>query len=365
MSQVTEKKPVASRPVVLTPEEVFWQRYSPHHECLLSWVSSVTLHGLVVGALLLIALTAWWAKNSEANPLRPPNMDVVQLEGGGDGGLEGGGAEPGPLQASSGKTEAVTDNNPKKTEATLPQQKFLMPKTQELELPALVDIGEPARDIEMLDSLKKITQEVEQAMQIAPPVEKAEPKDKGTTTGKTGKGGQGGGGVGTGKGSKTGPGTGGGGPGGRKATRAEILAHRWRFDMSGDGKEHADKLDAVGVTLAIPDGAGFRLITDLKRRPVDAQRDSLVRFKDAIKWYNLRPESVASLTRELQIQMPRDLAGRSYVILLLPKDREQKMADVERRYAESQGRPVRNIRATWFDFRLRNGVYEPVVIRQE
>jgi hypothetical protein len=74
---------------------------------------------------------------------------------------------------------------------------------------------------------------------------------------------------------------------------------------------------------------------------------------------------VASLARELQIPMPRDLAGRSYVILLLPKDREQKMADVERRYAEGQRRSVQNIRATWFDFRLRNGVYEPVVIRQE
>src|SRR5207244_11554562 len=134
---------------------------------------------------------------------------------------------------------------------------------------------------------------------------------------------------------------------------------------SGDGKEHAAKLDAVGMTLAIADGNGFRLITDLKRRPVDAPRDQLLRFKDAIKWYNVRPESVSSLARELQIPVPRDTAGHSYVILLLPKAREQKIAEAERRYAESQRRPVQNIRATWFDFRLRNGVYEPVVIRQE
>ena len=363
MSQTAEKKPVASKPV-LPPEEVFWQRYSPHHECLLSWVSSVTLHGLVVGLLILIALTALWAKNSEANPHRPPNMDVVQLEGGGDGGLEGGGAEPGPLQANAGKTEAVADNNQKKIEVPRPEEKFQLPKTQELDLPAVVDVGEPARDAEMVDTLKKITQDVEKAMNIAPPVVKSTLQDK-SSSGKTGKGGLGGGGVGTGKGSKTGPGTGGGGPGGRKPTRAQILAHRWRFDMSGDGKEHADKLDAVGVTLAIPDGSSFRLITDLKRRPVDARHDNLQRFKDAIHWFNVRPDSVASLARELQIPMPRDLSGRSYVMLLLPKEREQKMADVERRYAESQGRSVQNIRATWFDFRLRNGVYEPVVIRQE
>ena len=41
------------------------------------------------------------------------------------------------------------------------------------------------------------------------------------------------------------------------------------------------------------------------------------------------------------------------------------MADVERRYAESHGRSVKAIKATWFDFRLRNGGYEPMVIAQE
>ena len=66
----------------------------------------------------------------------------------------------------------------------------------------------------------------------------------------------------------------------------------------------------------------------------------------------MRPESVSSLARELQIPVPRDTAGHSYVILLLPKAREQKIAEAERRYAESQRRPVQNIRATWFDFRL-------------
>ena len=364
MAQIAEKKPHAGQKPA-PPEEVFWQRYSPHHECLLSCVSSITVHGLVVGLLVLIAVTALWARNSDANLRRPPNMDVVQLEGGGDGGLEGGGAEPGPLAVKQEKTEAVTDIPRKKTRTLPADPKFVVPQTPELDLPPTVDFGEPARDAELAANLQKITQTVEKEMQIVRPVEKTEPKGNGSTV-KTGKGGLGGGGVGTGKGSKVGPGIGGGGPGGRKPTRAEILAYRWRFDMSGDGKEHADKLDAVGVTLAIPDaGGGFRLITDLKRRPADAPRAKLDRYKDAIKWYNVRPESVASLSRELQIPVPRDSAGRSYVILLLPKDREEKMAEVERRYAESQGRRVANIRATWFDFRLRNGVYEPVVIRQE
>src|SRR6516164_11225225 len=127
MAQIAEKKPVPANST--PPQEVFWERYSPHHECLLSCVSSITLHGLVVGLLILIALTAFWARNSDANPHRPPNMDVVQLEGGGDGGLEGGGGEPGPVQPNQGKTEAVAADTQKKTETRpLDQQKFAMPK---------------------------------------------------------------------------------------------------------------------------------------------------------------------------------------------------------------------------------------------
>src|SRR5262249_6829571 len=154
------------------PEEVFWQRFSPHHECLLSCVSSVTLHALVIGLLILIAVIAFWARNSEASPHRPPNMDVVELEGGGDGGLEGGGAEPGPLQAQQGKTEAVADDPMKKTEMPRPEPKFALPQASQLDLPALVDFGETARDAELVDSLKKITQDVEKEMQIVRPVEK-------------------------------------------------------------------------------------------------------------------------------------------------------------------------------------------------
>src|SRR5260370_2313172 len=121
MAQIAEKPATKSAP---PPEEVFWQRYSPHHECLLSCVSSITLHALVVGLLILIAVVAFWARNSEASPHRPANMDVVQLEGGGDGGLEGGGAEPGPLQAKQGKTEAASDLPQGKTDAPRPDPTF-------------------------------------------------------------------------------------------------------------------------------------------------------------------------------------------------------------------------------------------------
>ena len=55
----------------------------------------------------------------------------------------------------------------------------------------------------------------------------------------------------------------------------------------------------------------------------------------------------------------------SMVIMLLPQEREEKMAAEEMRYAQKMGTPAQLIQATWFDFRLRDGVYEPVAIRQQ
>ncbi len=179
-----------------------------------------------------------------------------------------------------------------------------------------------------------------------------------------GVGGQGGKGDGPGVGGKGGPGTGVGGPGGgRKATRQEVYAWRWRFDLTGDAGEHARKLASLGVTVAIPDAnpaGGFFIITDLNRRPVEMKKDNLAAFKDAVKWYNTRAESVQALAAELQIPTPK------FVVLLLPKEREQKMADEEAQYAQKNRRKLETITETWFDFRmLQRRSTEPVVIRQK
>lgn len=46
----------SSRQRQLFADEPFWHRFSPHHELPLSTVSSFSLHGLIVGLLILIAL---------------------------------------------------------------------------------------------------------------------------------------------------------------------------------------------------------------------------------------------------------------------------------------------------------------------
>jgi hypothetical protein len=338
-------------------EETYWKRYSPHHECLLSWVGSATVHGLVFGIMFLSGLMVVWARSSEVR--RPPSMDVVQLSPG--AGEEGGGGDPAPL--GQDPVEAV--NNVKVNQKQIPetqQDKIPDIKTTQLDVPVVspLDPGETQLDDKTLQGL-------EQAFKAEPPKQKvAVGSPKGDPKG-TGPGGLGGDGVGPGKGRKAGPGVGLGGAAAR--TKQQIFAQRWRFYLSEKdrtGKEHAEKLEAMGIILAVPDGAGrVLLVRDFKRRPVETRllnaAQFQAQFKDAVHWYNKDRESVSILAEELRLPFIPPLP----VIMLLPKERELKMAEVEQRFAERRGRSVNTIRETHFDFQLRNGAYEPVVIRQE
>lgn len=139
--------------------------------------------------------------------------------------------------------------------------------------------------------------------------------------------------------------------------------------MTGNPKLHAEKLDKAGVMVAIPDPkagnmdertAPLLLISDLKRRPVKLQPGGFDQGADAVKWYNREPNSVQGLAKELQLPfLPR------YVVLLLPKDREAKMAAEELRFAKQMGNDIANVQETWFDFQLQGGVYEPKALRQK
>jgi hypothetical protein len=152
-----------------------------------------------------------------------------------------------------------------------------------------------------------------------------------------------------------------GGPAGRIATKQEIYAWRWNFDLSGDPQEHARKLAAIGVNVAVqsPQGQVF-FITDLNRRPSELKRGVLPDAKKVVGWRNGSPDSIRALAHELQLPfVPR------FVQMLLPKEREEKMAQEEARFAAEQRRDLRTVRRTWFQFHLRNGVYEPVAVRFE
>lgn len=358
MAAQVKERPV---PEPCLPDEKFWVRYSPHHEFPLSGMTSLVLHALAIGVLVLASFRVALLQQSDV--LKPPSMDVVQLEGGGSG-LEGLGGELG-TGSPEGKTEitAPAEKGPAGTEETKP---LLTPNLSgpELSLAPLPTEGgelDPAEGL--ADILKEIQERDKQEPKAArkPDAPRTSAKVAGTPP-KKGEGGSGLGGSGTGpgKGTKAGPGTGQGGIPGRAATQQEIFAHRWKFDLTGGPKEHAAKLDAMGIILALPDrrGTGLLVVRDLKRRPVELRPENAAQWKDAVVWYSRNPQSVWSLAQELRIPAPPSF------ILLLPKDREEIMAREERRYAESQGRDPRTIRETEFDFQLKNGAFEPVVIRQ-
>lgn len=372
-------KSPAEKPL-LPPDERFWKRYSSHFELPLAGATSIFLHGLVVGVLALGGLAFVFRGSVEAS--RPPEMDVMVVDGGiGIGGPEGGDAGLPGLPGEPGKTDMPgPSGDPGPADGDEPAEPDPFPELPQLsasalDLPAIDNTSDPAADLRK--QLQKIGADADKSSQP-----KAKPKTKakaaglakggistkgkgpGGTRNPRGVGGRGGLGKGTGQGA--GMGTGGFG---RKATDQEIKAWRWQFDLSGSPKDHADKIDRTGLMAAVPDPAGgmpdpkrgpYLFITDLKRRPVALKKDDLSRYADAVKWYNRRPESIQGLAQELKLPF-----NPPFVVLLLPKDREAKMVAEELRYAQQHGRNPAMIQQTTFDFRLQNGVYEPVAIDQK
>ncbi len=348
------------------PEETMWQKYSPRFELPLASATSIFLHGLAVGAMMIAGLAYFF--NAALEATQPPRIDVVMVEGGGTGfeGLGGEAGLPGPPDGGEPKRTEFVPNSPEQPEFR-PTPSVPDEPLPQLGLP-LIEDGNPPLSSDLTIELRRIAEDADRQVREQMQLPKAPPSTgiKGSATGPKGTGnpkgvnGLGGSGGGTGMGNKKGSGKG-TGPGGRLATDQEAKAWRWRFDMSGDPKEHARKLAAIGVTLAVPDPrGGFILITDLNRRPVEVRQDALLAYKDAVKWYNTKPDSVQSLARELQLPF-----SPKFVVMLLPKDREANMAKEEARYAQEHRRDVAAVQMTLFDFRLRNGAYDPMVVEQK
>lgn len=354
---------------LMPPDERFWKRYSPHYELPLAGATSFFIHGIAIGILAVGGLAFLFRGGAEATP--PPQMDVLMAEAGaGFGGLGGDPGLPG-LPGAPSKTEQgpqVADNsNERPDPSSDPVSELPTIPEIPLDLPSSDSLPDPAES-SLQDALNKLKQEAEKygkPLPSKPAVSaKAGPGTKagGTPGGQNGQGGSGGDGKGKG------PGKGPGGVG-RKATDQEIKAWRWRFDLAGTPKEHADKLDRAGLIIAIPEpGAGrpdpekgpYLLASDLKRRPIPLAKIDLAKYQDSVKWYNSKPDSVRGLIEELKLPFVPP-----FVVLLLPKDRETKMAAEERRFAQQNRLDPAKVQETTFDFRLQNGMYEPIAIKQK
>src|SRR5689334_1487060 len=80
-NQVSTKTTPAGKPLLVPPEEQFWKRYSPHHEFPLSSATSVALHIIAIGLLLLVAILFWTSKKDTSDV---PELIPVVAETGHD-----------------------------------------------------------------------------------------------------------------------------------------------------------------------------------------------------------------------------------------------------------------------------------------
>ena len=327
------------------PDQSFWKRYSPLHECPIAGSASMLVHLLALGGVVLAGLAMSWRWYGDT--AQPPAMSVVYVEGG-DGRPVGGGGNGMP---KSGVTENV-DVGPQSPQPPLPT-----PSTQApLVLPPKITSGNeteivvPKFDPKNNDSAFAKVQEGLKN----PAVSSAKPAGDG------GDGGGAGGGKGTGIGPGNGPGNGTGpAVGSAKALRAQILANRWHFDSSGSPRERIAKFAAVGITLGFSDllGNDF-IIVDLKKRPVNMIPDSFRKraVEGTVMWNAGSDKAdLPGFARELGLPLVP-----TQFVLLLPPDREQKMADEEMRYAREKGHDFSKVEGTLFDFVLTRGIYEPV-----
>ena len=333
------------------PEDVFWHRYSPHHEFSLGTASSVGVFGLAVGLIALAAVLVGLSRQDERS--RPAHMDVVEIAGG--GGTDGPGPEgAGPnAQGKEGRVENVAKQQakvePVKPKPTETLQNPVAKPLVKVETPQTKDEN-PAEAVAFAELRKEAERQVEASMKQAaagPTGKKGVPNP--------GKGGGVGGGEGTGSGYKKGAGGGTGASGVvlAKRRRREL---RWRLLFKGGGQEHLENLRAWGVTLALPTPQGSFMVMDLTRTPPGRKMENLSSHRDEIKWINQDRLSVQRIAQALGIPPP------PYVVIFLPEEKENELIQLEHDY---KGLDEHQIEMTEFDIRRRDdGRFVPVVINQ-
>ena len=337
----------------LPPDETFWKRYSPRHECPIAGSASTLVHLVALGGVILAGLAMSWRWYGEK--AQPPAMSVVYVEG--NGATVGNPAAAAVRRKTAAPKTSRSDRN-----RSSPRSRRRNRRIRSFWCRGSCPAKIRTSLCRCLRRRPTSTRRSRRCRKKTPRPAAANAKSSGSKS--TGLGSTGdGGGLGTGKGTGVGPGNGPGdgtGPAGAttKSIRAQILANRWHFDSGGSPRERIAKFAAVGITLGFTDFTGnLYVIEDMKRRPVKFHLDSFDRYKDIVKWANNKDDpALPGLARELGL--PLTLAQ---LVLLLPPDREQKMADEEMRYAREKGYDFSKVEGTLFDFVLMQGVYEPVV----
>jgi hypothetical protein len=332
MSQPTS---VTSRSSQVPPEDAILVRYSPHHELPLSTATSVALHALVIGLLVIAGIVAAKLNWGGDNRQLPVGIVTMDEPGGGDGAAAGvnGEAQVTPPPQS--------DFRPRQDDSQANREPLKRAPTE----PRPLSPSNAKPDERLLEEARET---VEAWRQVSPEVLSKLKK----SLGPKGNNGQGGPGHGTGPGS--GDET---GPGGKIDRSNRPLRWTLRFNTR-DGRDYLRQLEAFGAILAMPDpkqSADYLVIRDLHRVPADAKPEDITRI-ESIFWIDDKPESVRSLARALGLKEP------PHFIVFFPAEFEAKLLRLELDY---RGKKESEIKETRFDVRLVGGRYEPSVLSQQ
>ncbi|MGF1581167.1 MAG: hypothetical protein ACFCD0_17515 [Gemmataceae bacterium] len=380
MSQTKTKKPV---PKVILAEDHFWKCYSPRGEFPVSTVISVVLHALGFGLVFLVgALAVGGGGLDGRGGGGPPQMDVVDVEGGGGvGGLGGEGfGKAGDGRGDSESNPGGINRQENVSEPTQVAGGPEIPKGLENDLPTELN-PVTKQDIQLSsEGVEAPTDFVQspfanlqvKAAQAARQVSAKAKTNSGANTkqpkksdkpgsGSPGKGGGTGGGNGTGIGKGTGPGTG---------TRTTGNGRLWRVTFSAYANEPANFITKAfqrhQVMIAIPADAEkqrFYFANMSAGRPVAklVTRSYLVRknIKIGFQLIANNPRSrdeIAALVRAVRAPV-RKLP--QFVWCCFVSEKEEQLMRLAR--AKAGGVPDRKIAATHFDFQQSGNEVRPVV----
>jgi hypothetical protein len=334
---------------LVPPDEQFWQRYSPHGELPLSGASSLALHLLIFGLMLL---SAWLAYAVFSHTNRTLPVEAVRLAGGG-GNPHGLGESPNAGKPVEAGGSEETPPNPLPNEPIKPPDLNVKAGPSQ---PLKFD-EEATRHIHRSDSDgSKAFQRLSQQNQ------RVHLPDKESGYGKGGKGSGGGSGAGQGTGTGNAKGEGGG-----TLTQREKRMLRWSmvFDTNS-GRDYVAQLQGLGAILAVPvreegNSPEYKIIRDLSARPAKLIEEDISKIQ-RIYWIDDKPQSVRDVMGVLGVRLQP-----SHFVAFMPEELETKLFRLEKAYLEKHdpGRTEDDIIDTRFRINRAGKRYEPVVIDQK
>jgi hypothetical protein len=341
----TALKSEASPATLQPPDESTWRRYSPHKEGEMSWFTSLTLHGLVIGVLVALG---WMIKEQRNQPVedkdswksifqpkrqvspKPVVLDPTSSNPAGKGNPGGPGGEPPPGDNPRPEANAAGVGGDKPlVDKPLIQLDPIETQKLALQLPdsiknstagaRFLKTGEVTdeRLLVIRNLNEKVVQDLNKGLQgpVGDPNKTGTPEGTGTDPQKGGD-------------------PDGGLPGRRAASEREKRMYRWKLDFNLPHnvseaeriETYLRQLDSLGAILALPttrDNRGFLVVRNLLARPVVPTKEDPANLR-MIYWYETNPTMAFSLAKHLNVKIPNGY------IILMPQPLEKKMEELEK-----------------------------------